>query len=135
MIEAASKIPAEREADTLRPAFFERGAPGHLRCDNGPEFVSWALRLFLEEHGVRHVTIQPGSPWQNGFAESFVGTFRSECLDAELFENLADAQVKTSLWRRFYNEERPHSSIGYLQPALFRQKWEEVQQAVEEPVV
>ena len=134
-LEAARSIPALRVVEALKAAFAEYGVPEHLRCDNGPEFVSWALKLFLESKGVAHVPIQPGSPWQNGFAESFVGTFRSECLDAEIFHNLADAQLKISLWRHFYNEDRPHSSLGYLQPALFRRKWEEVQAELGEPVV
>ena len=69
-MEVARRIPAERVVDALRLAIADRGAPGHLRCDNGPEFVSWTVKFFLQEHGVRHVTIQPGSPWQNGFAES-----------------------------------------------------------------
>jgi putative transposase len=112
-----------------------RGKPEMIRCDNGPEFASWAMRLFLESKGVTHVLIQPGSPWQNGFAESFVGTFRSECLDPELFFNLADAQLKISLWVKFYNEDRPHSSLGYLQPLTYKKKWDELLLEKEETVL
>jgi putative transposase len=72
---------------------------------------------------------------ENGFAESFIGTFRSECLDAEIFHNLIDAQVKISRWRTFYNEDRPHSTLGYIQPSHFRRKWEEVKLLKEESVV
>ena len=102
------------------------GKPKHNRCDNGPEFASWTMRLFLESSGIEHALIQPGSPWQNGFAESFIGTFRSECLDAEIFNNLADAQLKIALWVKFYNEDRPHSSLNYLQPRTFNDKWNEL---------
>ena len=135
VLEVARRMPAEAVVDTLRAAFAEYGAPKHLRSDNGPEFTAWALRLFLEAEGVKHLLIEPGSPWQNGFAESFVGTFRSECLDAEIFHNLADAQFKTAQWRRFYNEERPHSSLNYIQPSVFRRKWQEVKSTSEGNVV
>ena len=97
--------------------------PECLRCDNGPEFASLTLRLFLRSEGVKLVFIQPGSPWQNGYEESFIGTFRSECLDIELFRNLLDAQLRIGIWRRNYNELRPHSSIGYTQPREFKRRW------------
>ena len=121
-LEVASSIPAKRVVQALECAFEEYGAPECIRCDNGPEFLSWTLRLFLKRRGVRLVPVQPGSPWQNGFIESFNGAFRAECLDVELFRNLADAQIKIALWRKFYNEGRPHSSIGYVKPREQRQK-------------
>lgn len=134
-MEVARRIPAERVVETLRQGFAEFGKPLHVRCDNGPEFASWALRLFLRDCGVGHALIQPGSPWQNGFAESFIGTFRSECLDPETFDNLADAQLRIALWVKFYNEDRPHSSLGYLQPKTFLAKWNELTSGSEETVV
>jgi transposase InsO family protein len=94
----------------------ERGAPRWLRSDNGPEFLSRSLRVYLALQGSGSRFIEPGSPWQNGHAESFVSRLRAECLDAECFYNLADAQVKLAVYRRYYNEVRPHSSLGYVPP-------------------
>ena len=121
-LEAHTSIAAKRVVEVLEEAFARFGKPDVIRCDNGPEFASLTLRLFLRKEGVRLVFVQPASPWQNGFAESFIGTFRSECLDAEVFANLADAQIKIAMWRNFYNDERPHSSIGYIQPRKYREK-------------
>lgn len=95
-----------------------RGAPCFLRSDNGPEFISRTLAVFLAGSGIQSRFIKPGSPWQNGHAESFVSRLRAELLDVEVFLNLADAQVKLQVYRRFYNEERPHSSLGYIPPML-----------------
>lgn len=131
----ARRIPAQALVEVLREAFFRYGRPEFIRCDNGPEFTSWSLRLFLQAEGARHLLIQPGSPWQNGFAESFIGTFRTECLDIETFANLADAQLKIRLWQRFYNEDRPHSSIGYLEPRTFRRKFDELSLEAAESVL
>ena len=125
-MEVSRRIPAERVVQALEIAFEQFGLPEHVRSDNGPEFASWTLRLFLKSRGVGHALIQPGSPWQNGFAESFIGTFRSECLDTQLFENMTDAQLKISMWVKFYNEDRPHSSLNYIQPRTFRRKWNEI---------
>ncbi len=97
--------------------FAERGAPMYLRSDNGGEFIARSLAVFLSQYQTSPRFIKPGSPWQNGHAESFVSRLRAECLDVEVFHNLADAQLKLTLFRRFYNEERPHSSLGYLSPA------------------
>ena len=125
-LHVARRIPAGPLVDTLKEAFALYGKPECIRCDNGPEFTSWTLKLFLLSAGVEHLLIQPASPWQNGYAESFIGTFRTECLDIETFANLADAQLKIRLWQRFYNEDRPHSSIGYIQPRELRKKFEEL---------
>lgn len=125
-LHAAARITGEAVVGVLKAAFGAYGKPESVRCDNGPEFASWAVRLFLESEGVRHVRIQPGSPWQNAFAESFIGTFRTECLDPETFLDLADARERIDRWRTFYNEDRPHSSLGYLQPSSFRRKWNEI---------
>ena len=122
-IEVAVRIPARKVIQVLEAAFDEYGTPEIMRCDNGPEFVSWTLRLFLKQRGVKLVLIQPGSPWQNGYAESFIGTLRDNCLDVEVFRNLIDAQAKIGAWRVFYNESRPHSSIGYLEPRKKRERF------------
>jgi putative transposase len=96
-----------------------RGAPAFLRSDNGSEFIARTLAVFLATAGTGSHFIKPGSPWQNGFIESFNSRLRAECLDVEAFYNLADAKVKLAEYRRYYNEERPHSSLDYAAPAAF----------------
>jgi putative transposase len=86
--------------------------------------VALALRGFLRGRGVSTAYIEPGSPWQNGFAESFHSRFRDEFLEREVFLGVIDAQVRTRLWRRWYNEERPHSSLGYQTPREFAARWQ-----------
>lgn len=116
-LEAAASFKSLRVQAVLGSLFEARGAPQNLRSDNGSEFVSRSLAVFLSRSGTQSRFIKPGSPWQNGHAESFVSRLRAELLDVEVFHNLADAQVKLSLFRRFYNEQRPHSSLGYMTPA------------------
>lgn len=101
----------------LASLFESRGAPRFLRSDNGSEFISRSLAVFLSQRGTESRFIKPGSPWQNGYAESLVSRLRAEMLDVEVFHNLADAQVKLAVYRRYYNEQRPHSSLGYRPPA------------------
>jgi len=110
--------------EVLQPLFDQRGRPQFLRSDNGPEFVAQKLKAWLTEAGTQTHYIEPGSPWQNGYGESFHSRLRDECLNAEVFANLAEAQVVIEFWRREYNQERPHSSLGYLTPAEFRAAWE-----------
>jgi transposase InsO family protein len=95
----------------------EYGVPAFIRCDNGGQFIAYVVQRWAEEHGVQMAHIDPGKPWQNGSAESFVGTFRKEVLDAELFGSIAEAAWLSGRWRRMYNEERPHSRLGYRPPA------------------
>lgn len=103
--------------DTLRELFGRHGAPGYLRSDNGGEFIAARLLAWLERHGTATVHIEPGHPWENGYAESFNGKFRDECLNEEVFWHERHAQVVVERWRRQYNEERPHSALGYRTPA------------------
>jgi transposase InsO family protein len=105
--------------ETLDELIHERGAPRYIRCDNGPEFIAERLQEFLKAQGVRVVYIEPGSPWQNGYTESFNGRFRDECLNEELFYSRGECQVIADRWREEYNQERPHSALGYLTPAEF----------------
>lgn len=93
------------------------GRPTFLRCDNGSQFIAYAVRMWAERHGIGMAYIDPGKPWQNGHAESFVGTYRREVLDAEVFFTLKDAEILSQRWKRMYNEERPHSRHGYKPPA------------------
>ena len=98
------------------------GSPRHLRSDNGPEFVSRAVLKWLTQANIDTAHIDPGKPWQNGSNESFNGKFRDECLSMEWFRNRIDAKIVIEHFRRQYNEVRPHSSLGQLTPAEFKQK-------------
>lgn len=117
-LEVATSFKSLRLQSVLAGLFASRGAPQFLRSDNGPEFASRSMAVFLAQHGSQSRFIAPGSPWQNGHAESLVSRLRAELLGVEVFLNLADAQVKLAVYRRFYNEQRPHSSLGYRAPAV-----------------
>lgn len=93
------------------------GAPRYLRSDNGPQFIARTLKAFAEKHAVTTAYIDPGKPWQNGAGESFIGTYRREVLDAEVFQTLLEAQVMSERWRRKYNTYRPHSKHKHRPPA------------------
>ena len=108
-----------------------RGAgrlPEMIVCDNGPEFTSRALDRWAYANGVKIHHIQPGKPTQNGHNESFNGKFRNECLDANIFWNVPDAKLKTGVWRKDYNTQRPHSSLGGQTPEAFAKQWRECYQ-------
>jgi transposase InsO family protein len=102
-----------------------RGAPEHLRCDNGPELIAWALRDWCRRHGATTTFIEPGSPWENPYVESFNARIRDELLAITEFCDLREAQVLIEDWRTRYNTERPHSSLGYLTPVEFHRAWTE----------
>jgi transposase InsO family protein len=93
--------------------------PRHIRSDNGPEFIAGALRRFLAAAGVGTLYIEPGAPWQNGYAESFNGRRRDELLNSENFADLAEARALSTWWQNEYNHRRPHSSLGYRTPAEY----------------
>jgi putative transposase len=118
-LDAHRSISGRMVAQVLDELVKERGAPKFVRSDNGPEFICKALREWTASSGIGTIFIEPGSPWQNGHAESLVSRLRPEFLDAELFGNLADAQIKCRVFQRFYNEQRPHSSIDYIPPREF----------------
>jgi putative transposase len=101
----------------LADLFVTRGPPEHIRSDNGPEFIATAVQKWLDQVGVKTLYIVPGSPWENGYNESFNGRLRDELLNGEIFYSLAEAQVLIEAWRRHYNTVRPHSSLGYRPPA------------------
>jgi transposase InsO family protein len=123
-IEVGRSLPAVKVAATLEQVIRERGtAPAYLRSDNGPEFLAQGLRAYLQRAGVQTVYIEKGQPWQNGYAESFHSRLRDEFLNGELFLSVVDAQVRVEVWRRWYNEERPHSSLGYQTPLEFAARW------------
>lgn len=112
---------------TVAPSDVHRGTPAFLRSDNGGEFIAGKLRSLLEEAQVTSYFIDPGSPWQNGFIESFHSHLRDELLDREAFATLWEIRHGLSRHRPWYNRERIHSSLGYLTPEEFRQEWEEQQ--------
>lgn len=122
-LEVATRINSSQVRSVLEPLFETRGAPKFLRSDNGGEFIARLLAVFLFESKSESKFIDPGSPWQNGYVESFHATLRRDHLDVELFHNLADAQLKTAVYRRYYNEQRPHSSLGYRPPMVAAEDW------------
>lgn len=101
----------------LTDLFVKHGPPAHIRSDNGAEFTATAVREWLGRIGVKTLYIEPGSPWENGYCESFNGKLRDELLNGEIFYTLREAQILIGRWRDHYNTIRPHSSIGYLPPA------------------
>ncbi len=101
----------------LSELFVERGAPDFLRSDNGSEFTAESVREWLQPLGVKTLFIEPGSPWENGYIESFNGKMRDELLNGEIFDTILEAKVITERWRKTYNTVRPHSSLGYRPPA------------------
>ncbi len=103
--------------DVLSDLFILRGVPAHVRSDNGPEFVAKAVRNWIGAVGATAAYIEPGSPWENGFIESFNARLRDELLNGEIFYSLAEARTVIESWRRFYNTQRPHGSLGYKPPA------------------
>jgi putative transposase len=111
----------------LRPLFAARGMPAFVRSDNGPEFIADEVKAWLAGSGSAPYYIDPGCPWQNGFVESFHGKLRDEFLSREVFVSVKEAQVRLETHRRWYNEERPHSSLNYLTPVEFSKTWQQRQ--------
>jgi len=111
------KIKAQDVIDTLFNLFIFRGIPRHIRSDNGPEFTAKAIRKWLSRLGVKTLYIEPGSPWENGYIESFNGKMRDELLNREIFTTLEEAKVLIEQWRKEYNQVRPHSARNNRPPA------------------
>jgi putative transposase len=103
--------------DALTDLFIMRGAPAFIRSDNGPEFVAQGVRDWIAAVGAKVAYIEPGSPWENGYCESFNGRFRDELLNGEIFYTLREAKILVEEWRKHYNAKRPHSALGYRPPA------------------
>jgi putative transposase len=116
-IDTARRIRSDDVLERLTWLMVTRAVPGHIRSDNGPEFTAKVVRAWLARVGVRTLFIEPGSPWENGYVESFNGKLRAELLHGEIFYTLAEAKVLIERWRRHYNTARPHSSLGYRPPA------------------
>jgi len=111
------RITSQDVIDQLFQLIIFRGMPEHIRSDNGPEFNAKAVRKWLNRLGVKTLFIEPGSPWENGYIESFNGKLRDELLNREIFTTLTEASILIEQWRREYNQIRPHSSLGYRPPA------------------
>lgn len=118
-LEVDGSITADKVLDVLVRLFLTRGVPTHIRSDNGPEFIAGAIRDHLEQTGVETLYIEPGSPWENGYAESFFSRLRDELLNCEEFADLAEARWFAKRRKQEHNEERPHSSLGYQTPSEF----------------
>jgi transposase InsO family protein len=116
-IQVSRKITSQTVIEQLGELFITKGIPEHIRSDNGPEFTAKAARKWLERLGVKTLFIEPGSPWENGYIESFNGKLRDELLNGEIFTTLLEARILIENWRREYNEIRPHSALGYRPPA------------------
>ena len=117
IIRVERKLKSTDVIDVLSDLFVLRGVPEHIRSDNGPEFVAKAVQDWIAAVGAKTVYIARGSPWENGFIESFNARLRDELLDGEIFYSLSEAKVVIESWRRHYNTERPHGSLGYKPPA------------------
>jgi len=118
-IEVDARLSSRQVIEVLERVAGEHGRPRFLRSDNGPEFIARQLKQYLAREGCQTRYIDPGSPWQNAYGESFNGKFRDEFLNQEVFHSVAHARVLTERWRRYYNTERPHSSLEYQTPEEF----------------
>jgi putative transposase len=116
-IDVARRITSDEVLGRLTQLFVLRGTPAYLRSDNGPEFTARVVRDWLARVGVKTLYIEPGSPWENGYIESFNGRLRDELLNLEVFDTVLEAKVLCEQWRRHYNAVRSHSSLGYEPPA------------------
>ena len=121
--QVARHLTARDTVEVLEQIAAERGAPTHIRCDNGPEFIARALQRWCLRRESRTAHIEPGAPWQNPFVESYNGHLRKELLDLELLDSVLEAQVLIDDWREEYNTYRPHQSLGYLTPDAFARRW------------
>ena len=119
----ATSLPSARVLAIMQGLVVTHGAPQFVRSDNGPEFIALAVRGWLAQHQMTTVDIDPGCPWQNGYGERFNGTVRDACLNMPVFQSVTEARVVLDAYRRQYNEERPHSSLGYHTPAEFKRVW------------
>lgn len=116
-IRVGRRLGSQDVLEVLGDLMVARGIPDHIRSDNGSEFRAKAVRKWLGRIGAKTLYIDPGSPWENGYNESFNGKLRDECLNVELFNNLMEAKIIIERWRRHFNTVRPHSSLGYRPPA------------------
>ena len=119
-IRVERQIQSEHVLMTLRQTMTTYGIPRYIRSDNGSEFIAQKIQTWLRENQIKAIYIDPGSPWQNGYIESFHSRFRDECLNREWLLNLREARIVIEDWRQHYNKERPHSQLGYISPEKFK---------------
>jgi transposase InsO family protein len=122
-IRVSRKLNSTDVIDVLAVQFILRGVPSHIRSDNGPEFIATAVRSWIAAVGAKTAYIEPGSPWENGYCESFNSKLRDELLNGEIFYSLREAEIVIESWRRHYNTRRPHSALGYRPPAPEAVQW------------
>ena len=123
-LRVARRLKSEDVLAALERAITDRGAPGNIRSDNGPEFISKLTRQYLKDKGIKTLYIEPGSPWQNPYVESFHNRLREECLNQELFLSLAEARIVIENWPNQYNRIHPHRHLGFLSPNKFARHWQ-----------
>jgi len=119
LLEVERSLKAVDVVDLISQVMLIRGVPKHIRSDNGPEFIAEAIRRYLAQASVETLYVEPGSPWENGYVESFHSRLRDELLNAEIFDSLRDAKSLAATWKNEYNHRRPHSSLGYRTPATY----------------
>ena len=134
-VRVARRLNSTDVIEALCDLFIVRGIPAHIRSDNGPEFIAAALREWIAAVGAKTAYIEPGSPWENGYVESFNGKLRDELLNGEIFYTLAEAKIVIEQWRRHYNTVRPHSSLGYKPPAPEVVSWPDSSPLVDKPIL
>jgi putative transposase len=134
-IRVSRRLKSTDVIDTLADLFILRGIPAYIRSDNGPEFIAIALRKWIADVGAQTAYIEPGSPWENGYCESFNSKLRDELLNGEIFYSLQEAKVIIEGWRKHYNTERPHSSLGYKPPAPAAVRWPAAQPRSAAPAI
>jgi len=132
-IDGALTTSAERVIGILTALVARHGAPAYLRSDNGAEFVATAVQAWLAQSGVQTLYIEKSKPWQNGKEERFNGTVRDACLNVHQCSSVAERGVRLSTFRHHYNQERPHSSLGYLTPQAFKAAWFEARATQPDP--
>ena len=134
-VRVARRLNSTDVIEALCDLFIVRGIPAYIRSDNGPEFIAVALREWIAAVGAKTAYIEPGSPWENGYVESFNGKLRDELLNGEVFYTLAEAKIVIEQWRRHYNTVRPHSSLGYKPPAPEVLSWPARSTLVDKPML
>jgi putative transposase len=124
-IRVGRSITSQEVIEVLEYLSLKRGMAEYIRSDNGPEFIARAIKEWLERHGVRSIFINPGSPWENSYIESFHGKLRDECLNQEIFSSVEQAGIVLENWREEYNNYRPHSALGGLSPLAYVRRYQE----------
>jgi transposase InsO family protein len=124
-VRVGRSITSQEVIEVLEYLSLKRGMAEYIRSDNGPEFIAKAVKAWLSKNGARSIYINPGSPWENSYIESFHGKLRDECLNQEIFSSIEQAAIVLENWREEYNNYRPHSSLGGLSPSEYVHKYQE----------